>query len=242
MYDTDRLIPSENRTMPAKSSFARFPNETLRFLRGIRKNNTKSWFDAHRADYDRYYVDPAKAFVEAVGRKLKKLAGDFVAEPRINGSIFRINRDIRFSNDKRPYRDHLDFAFWEGEKKKSASSLFFRVSPDGVYVGTGYHACPQMLNAFRSAVADEDSGKALMKVARGLRKAGYELEGKHYKRMPRGYSEECPAHPFLLHNGLYVVTEEKPETACEDGIVDRCFKHWKAAMPLHRWLMSHVRT
>jgi uncharacterized protein (DUF2461 family) len=53
------------------------------------------------------------------------------------GSIFRINRDTRFSKDKRPYKDHLDFWFWEGDRKAASSGLFARVSPDGVIVGAG---------------------------------------------------------------------------------------------------------
>ena len=115
--------------MPAKEDFTGFPDGTLKFLRGLRKNNTKTWFDAHRSDYDNFYVAPAKSFVEAIGVRLKRIAPAIVAEPIINGSIFRINRNVRFSNDKRPYKDHLDFSFWEGEKKGSSSALFFRVSP-----------------------------------------------------------------------------------------------------------------
>ena len=161
------------------TKFNGFPNGTLKFLRGIRKNNTKTWFDAHRSDYDNFYVAPAKEFVEAMGAKLSRLAPEIVAEPRINGSIFRINKDVRFSKDKRPYKDHLDFAFWQGEKKASSSSLFFRVSPDGVFVGAGFHqGCPEHQKALRAAVADEKSGQALGTVAKRLRKAGYELEGK----------------------------------------------------------------
>lgn len=222
--------------------FPGFPDATLKFLRGIRRNNTKTWFDAHRSDYDEYFVAPAKQFVEAVGQKLSKLAPEIVAEPRINGSIFRINKDVRFSKDKRPYKDHLDFAFWEGEKKGSTSSLFLRVSPDGIYVGTGAHSCPHFVKAFRPAVAEERSGKSLAGVARKLRKAGYELQGAHYKRMPRDFPADGPAAEFLLFEALYVVAEDKPKVACTGELIDVCIKHWRATMPLHRWLIDNVRT
>jgi uncharacterized protein (TIGR02453 family) len=191
--------------------------------------------------YDDFYVAPAQAFVEAVGKRISKLAPEIVAEPRINGSIFRINRDVRFSNDKSPYKDHLDFSFWEGEKKGSSASLFFRVSPDGVYIGSGHHSCKHLLKAFRTAVADQVAGKALTSVAKKIRKSGYELEGAHYKRMARDFPDDGPAAEFLLHDGLYVVTEHKPAFATDDGLIDECIKHWKAAMPLHRWLINHVR-
>ncbi len=228
--------------MPKVDGFSRFPEGTLKFLRGIRKNNTKAWFDAHRADYDEFYVAAGKAFVEGAGSRLSKLVPGIVAAAKINGSIFRINRDVRFSNDKRPYKDHLDFAFWEGEKKASSSSFFFRVSPDGVFVGTGFHqGCPEHQKALRAAVADDRTGKALATVTQKLRKAGYELEGKHYKRFPRGFPDDGPAAEFLLHNALYVVSEDKPKVACSPGLLDMCVKHWKAAVPLHRWLIKNVR-
>ena len=223
------------------SKFTGFPDGTLKFLRGIRRNNTKKWFDAHRSDYDSYYVKPAKQFVAAIGEKLTKVAPEIVAEPRINGSIFRINKDIRFSKDKRPYKDHLDFSFWEGDKKSSSSTLFFRVSPDGVYIGAGHHSCPQMLKRFRTAVADPDAGKELASIAKKLRKAGHELEGAHYKRMPRDFPDGGPAAEFLLNQGLYIVAEDKPEAACSPKIVEQCVNQWKATMPLHRWLIARVR-
>lgn len=228
--------------MATKTSFANFPAGTLKFLKGLRANNTKKWFEAHRAEYDEFYVEAGKSFVEAVGAKLVKLAPQVKADPRINGSIYRINRDIRFSKDKQPYKDHLDFSFWEGDKKASASSLFFRVSPAGVFVGAGFHqSCGAQLKAFREAVADSDSGEGLARVAKKIRRSGHELQGKHYKRFPRDFPSDGPAAEFLLHDGLYVLHEDKPETATKKGIVDLCIKHWRSAMPLHRWLIDHVR-
>ena len=60
-------------------------------------------------------------------------------EARVNGSIFRINRDTRFSKDKTPYKDHLDFWFWEGQRKTALSGLFLRIAPAAVTVGAGAH-------------------------------------------------------------------------------------------------------
>lgn len=84
-------------------SFQGFPPHTTEFLRGLSMNNSRVWFDEHRADYDSYWVEPAKAFVVAAGAALQEIA-PVEAQPRVNGSIFRVNRDIRFSVDKRPYK------------------------------------------------------------------------------------------------------------------------------------------
>ena len=98
--------------------FTGFPPETFAFLTGLIQNNTKQWFDDHRSDYDQYWVEPAKDFVAGIGPKLRAFAPNVNFEPKINGSIFRINRDVRFSNNKRPYKTTLDLWFWEGEKRR----------------------------------------------------------------------------------------------------------------------------
>ncbi|MEM6991152.1 MAG: DUF2461 family protein, partial [Myxococcota bacterium] len=90
------------------AKFDGFPKQTLTFLKGLGANNDKAWFTAHRADYDNYFMEPAKHFVVALGERLAKSSPGIHAEPKVNGSIFRINRDVRFSKDKRPYKDHLD--------------------------------------------------------------------------------------------------------------------------------------
>jgi uncharacterized protein (TIGR02453 family) len=110
------------------TAFGGFPPATVRFLRELRVNNRKDWFDAHRSDYEAFWVAPAKAFVVAAGRQLAELAPGIRAEPRVLGSIFRINRDTRFVRGAGPYKDHFDFWFWEGERRRAVSGFFARLT------------------------------------------------------------------------------------------------------------------
>ena len=74
---------------------------------------------------------PALAFVAAIGPRLQKISPSVAFEPKINGSLFRINRDVRFAKDKRPYKNHIDMWFWHGDKRGWASpGFFFRLAPD----------------------------------------------------------------------------------------------------------------
>ena len=114
-----------------------FPLQTQDFLRDLSAHNDREWFDAHRADYQAAYVEPAKAFVAAVAPELERIAPRVCAEPRVLGSIFRINRDTRFSRDKRPYKEHLDLWFWEGERRTARSGFYLRVTPELVGIGAG---------------------------------------------------------------------------------------------------------
>jgi len=85
--------------------------------------------DAHRDDYEAYWLAPAKAFVVATGQQLAELAPQIRAEPRVLGSILRINRDTRFARGAGPYKDHLDVWFWEGDRRRAVSGFFARLTP-----------------------------------------------------------------------------------------------------------------
>lgn len=210
----------------ASDGFAGFPEGTIDFLRAIAANNTKSWFEAHREDYQRFYVEPAGQFVLAAGPVLRQFAPEIQAEPRVLGSIFRINRDTRFSKDKRPYKDHLDFWFWEGERRAAVSGFFVRISPDFVGIGAGCHGFGrEQLTAFRAAIADAPGKARLAVIADELAGAGYRLFG-----------DATPRSRFL-----YVHVDASAEEATRPSLLPLCAKHWQRLSPLHRWLIDNVQ-
>jgi uncharacterized protein (TIGR02453 family) len=224
------------------TDFTGFPKQTLTFLRGLRRNNSKTWFDEHRADYDHYWVEPAKSFVGAAGDALRKVA-PVEADPRVNGSIFRINRDVRFSKDKRPYKDHLDFWFWEGERRTAPSGFFFRVSPDGVGIGVGAHGFDRdRLADYRAAVVDRKSGPALGRAVTVVGKAGYDVKGEHYKQTPRGFEPRSERQELMLRYSSLWIGEDHPLSPRlhSPEVVDWAVGEWKQMKPIHRWLVDHL--
>jgi uncharacterized protein (TIGR02453 family) len=226
------------------TAFAGFPPETIRFLRELRVKNRKDWFDAHRSDYEAFWLTPAKAFVVAAGQQLTELAPGIRAEPRVLGSIFRINRDTRFTRDAGPYKDHLDFWFWEGERRHAVSGFFARLTPELFGVGAGCHGLdPEQLTRFRQAVADPSSGADLAGIAQRLKMAGYQLGGATLKRPPAGFADGGgPAARFLLHKALFVHHDEPAdERVHDDAVLAICMRHWSALAPLHRWLTDNVQ-
>ena len=225
------------------TAFGGFPPETIRFLRELRLNNRKEWLDAHRSDYEAFWVAPARAFVVAAGQGLAELAPGIRAEPRVMGSIFRITRDTRFTRDAGPYKDHIDFWFWEGERRRAVSGFFARLTPDFLGVGAGAHGLdPERLTRFRQAVADPSSGADLAGIAQRVEAAGYELGGAALKRPPAGFADSGPAGRFLLHKALFVHCEEPAdERVHADAVLTTCMRHWSALAPLHRWLTDNVQ-
>ena len=224
--------------------FEGFPPQVLQFYAQLRENNRKEWFEKRRSDFEEYSLQPARAFVEAMGQRLSLLVPHIQADPRVNRSLFRIYRDTRFSKDKTPFKTHLAIWMWEGRRKRmECSGFYFHLEPERVMVGIGIYAFPKPhLKAYRQAVGRDDAGEELSVIAKELNALGYSLAGhKMYKRVPHGFRTDHPRAGLLLHGGLYASTDSKPFKALHSAqLLDWCFEHYHAMLPLHRWLNSQV--
>lgn len=223
-------------------TFNGFPRQTFAFLRGLAANNTKAWFEAHRDDFDAYWMAPARACVEALGPRLQKVAPGIQYEPKVNGSIFRVNRDVRFSRDKSPYKTTLDLWFWHGSRGGwNAPGFFVRITADSAGMGAGMHVFGKPeLDRFRRAVLDPRAGRALVKAIASVRGAGYEVEGATRKTVPRGFDAENERAPLLLHEGLSTEFRGKPAIAQSAAFVDECARRAAEMWPLGKWLLAEV--
>jgi uncharacterized protein (TIGR02453 family) len=224
-------------------AFTGFAPEALRFLRDLGRNNTREWFQAHRDEYENLLLEPARDFVVAMGEELRSIGADVHADPRVTGSIFRINRDTRFSKDKRPYKDHLDLWFWEGEgRSRDCPGYWFRLAPEQLILGTGKHHLED-LPRYRDAVADDEPGEALRAAVEQVRAGGYEIGGRHYKRVPAGYEVPAEREDLLLHNGLYAYADLAVPPEVHTSEFPRfCAARWRALKPVQDWLVAWDRS
>lgn len=228
-------------TRQREIGFEGFAKQTVSFFSQLAKNNDKGWFDLHRDDYEQHVLAPAQAFVGVMGQQLGKISKGIVADPRVNKSLFRLNRDVRFSKDKRPYKTHLGIYFWEevgGRKRMECPGFYFHLEPGRLMLGVGMYIFPKdVLEAYRQAVVDPKQGPALVRAVKQVEGKGYSVAGEHYKRVPRGYDPEHKHADLLRHNGLAAMTEGKlPAELYSAKIVERCFSRFKEMAPLHRWL------
>lgn len=227
-----------------ESKFSGFPKECLSYFEALAENNDKAWFDDHRAEYDEQVMRPARAFVAEMGERLKEIAPDVHAEPKVNKSLFRINRDVRFSKDKRPYKTNLAILFWEGSRKRmECPGFYFHLEPTGLMLGGGMYMFPKdLVEPYRQSVIHELHGPVLAETVRLVNKRfKQDVEGVHYKRVPRGYDKEHPLADLLLHNGLYIGRNVGlPLALHSEELLDLCFDQYKRLLPLHRWLVELV--
>ena len=221
--------------------FEGFPSGGLQFLDELSRNNNKPWFDAHRAEFDEYLMAPARDLVVDLGVQLQERVSPRInVEPRVNGSIMRMNRDVRFSRDKTAYKTWLGLWFWEGKgRSMDCAGCYFGLSAHELTLGAGKHGFdPAMLGRYRSAVVDPAMGAELVAALEGIRQAGpYEIGGQHYKQVPPGFDRGHERAALLLHNALYAhATLPIPEELHTSAFVGFCLGHYAALAPLHNWL------
>lgn len=223
------------------SEFSGFQKECAKFYNNLSKNNNTSWFKEHKNDFEEYVIKPARSFIFEMGERLLTIAPGINADPRINRSLFRINRDTRFSKDKTPYKTHLAIWFWEGSGKRMESSgYYFHLEAEKLMLGVGIYCFPgQLLNKFREYVVHKKHGPAIAKAIEKVTTRGpYTIGGKHYKRIPRGFDPDHKNSSLLLHNGLYAGVEtEIPDELFSHDLLDYCFVRFKDMSPIHNWLM-----
>jgi uncharacterized protein (TIGR02453 family) len=167
-----------------------FTPRLFEFLRELKRNNNREWFQANKHRYETVIRDPMIQFVMDFAPHLEKLSRHFIADPRpTGGSIFRIYRDIRFSRDKSPYKTHAAALFFHDDAAEGvhAPCFYLHLEPDNCFAATGlWHPDSRTLVKVRGAIVKRP--QAWKKAVRGLK-----LEGRVLSRLPHGYD---PKHPL----------------------------------------------
>lgn len=219
------------------ATFSGFPAGTVTFFQELAAHNERSWFEANKARYQADVLDPARAFVEALGERLLAVAPGIIADGRMNQSLFRIYRDTRFSKDKTPYKTNLGLWLWEGARPRmECSGFYFHLEPSSLMLGVGmYELSKPLLLAYRAAV--DDAGEELAEIAARIEAAGARLGGQTFARVPQGFAKDHPHAALLRHGGLYAAVEQAvPAELHSPALVDWCFERYERLAPLHRWL------
>lgn len=226
-------------------TFSGFRADGLAVLAGLEIDNTKEYFEAHREAFRSGVIEPAKDLVTDLGARLRSsVAPGLVAEPRVNGSLFRINRDIRFSADKSPYKTQQAMYLWEGADKKTSPGFYLAVSGHEVGLGVGFIGIAD-LDRWRAAIADDVTGEAFVAAldAADAALGGVTTNDPDLKRVPRPYPADHPRGRWLRHKGFHAaVTEPLPDEVTSPAFVEWCGRRLEAFGPLHRWLVDHAAT
>ncbi|MGI9391718.1 MAG: DUF2461 domain-containing protein [Boseongicola sp.] len=217
-----------------------FSNEAFAFLRDLERNNTKEWFEANRHRYEVSWKSAALDFISDIAEDMANQDPPLKAEARLNGSLRRINRDVRFSKDKSPYNPSLHMIFWAGVHPNRSPGMHIVLQSGGVGNGAGQFGIdPKTLSGLRARILDKADGNALQSAVKRAATVDCSMGDPELACLPKGYTAEGPRADLLRHKSFVARTYGDPVS--KDVILGPDGKSWvlqttKALMPLIRWL------
>ena len=214
----------------------RFTSESLRFLRALKRNNRREWFAAHRDDYEAHVRQPMFAVITRLADDFREFGPEFVANPKT--SMYRIYRDIRFSENKAPYKTHVAASFpARGLPKHEGAGLYFHVSPDEVWMGGGMYAPqPPQLHAVREHIAANPRRLRTLVESPAFRRDIGTLEGERLQRVPRGFSKDHEAAEYLKFRQFLAGRGFEPVFATSPKFYSSLLTVFKRVAPVARFL------
>jgi uncharacterized protein (TIGR02453 family) len=220
------------KTIPPAELQPYFRPEALKFLRNMARHNDREWFTPRKAEFEALLKEPMLAVVRRITDAMMDFAPNHVRPAE--KSLFRIYRDTRFSNDKRPYKTHVA-AWWThtGLDKTSGAGYYFHVSAKEVIVAAGsYMPEKDQLAAIRTWLLDhhEEFRKVLARPA--VKKAFTEFEGNALTRPPKGFPADHPAMDLVRCRQWGLSATLTPETALDPKLAATIIRYFKRAAPV----------
>lgn len=194
------------------------------FLKKLRANNNRDWFQAHKAEYDAAVKGPATAFGVVIAAELQTITGA-VHTPK----LFRANRDVRFSKDKTPYNTHMHLLWSTG----GGPGWFFGVSPDYVTAGCGMMAFDKaQLAAYRAHI--DAQGADVSDMLAPLLGAGFRIDPPELKRVPPPFDKDHPHGDLLRRKGFAIWRDDLDDA----NPVDALMEAFRTLAPVHTFLLK----
>jgi len=221
-----------------------FGKDSLAFFRGLKRNNRRDWFEAHREEYEEHVKEPLAALVLEMDRRFREFAPEIVGEPK--RSMFRIHLDVRFSKDKSPYKTHASCWFFHGggsskvgrEAHGGGAGFYFHLEPGASLLAGGIWMPPApALKRFRTAIAADPRAFERVVLSAGMkRRFGSLNDDAVLKRTPRGYAEDHPAARWLKYQSFTMSRPLTDAQVTSGRLTSLLEADYTIMLPLVRWV------
>lgn len=213
-----------------------FTREYQKLFQELGQNNSKAWFDANRKRYEEHVKQPFAAFVEVMIGLIS--ADDREVAITAKDAIFRINRDIRFSKEKSPYKTHMAAnVSKEGRKSKEWPGFYFQFAGDGVTVGGGAYVVepPTLLKIRRTIIKDLAEFRKLVTASDFVRKYS-SLQGERNKVLPPEFKHIVTKEPLVANKQFYFMSDLDAGVLLAKDLPDRLLSYYRAGRDVNAFL------
>ena len=212
-----------------------FDKDFLNFFKELEKNNNKEWFDENRKRYEKTIKDPFKAFVQQMINRMQELDENIIIQPK--DCIFRINRDVRFSKDKTPYKTQVSAVVGVGGKKnRTTPGIYFQFSPNDIRIYSGiFRLEKEDLHNVRQEIAyNMDEFSKIISNKEFVNTFG-EIHGEKNKRLDKDLMESAENQPLIFNKGFYYYKKWDAKTVFDNGLDSILIETFKVAIPLNNF-------
>jgi uncharacterized protein (TIGR02453 family) len=209
-----------------------FRPEALTFLRNLARHNDRAWFTPRKAAFEAELKEPMLAVVRKINDAMIDFAPSHIRPAE--KCLFRIYRDTRFSNDKRPYKTHVA-AWWrhEGLAKTSGAGYYFHVGAKEVIIAAGaYMPEKEQLAAIRHWLLDHHAELRKLLKGAAVRRTFEEFEGNALTRPPKGFPKEHPALDLIQCRQWGLAATLPAAEALKPGLAAMVIRYFKIAAPV----------
>jgi len=230
-----------------KEPFLGFDENSLAFLKKLedKKYNNKAWFDKNRNLYENFIKLPMRALIDALAGELFKFDSSIIVNHKC---IFRINRDIRFSKIKTPYKSMTSASFcFDVIKKPELPQFYFHLSPsEFLFAGGQWNSDPEKIKKMRKYICNNfDYFKKIISEKYFI-KEYKQICGDKLKNLPRGYDnlkfdKNELLIEFLKMKQFYVYTTYKPEIAFDTDLVNIIIQNIKLSYDFTKFLNDALK-
>jgi uncharacterized protein (TIGR02453 family) len=213
-----------------------FTQAYLTFFEDLASNNSSAWFNENRKTYEKEVKKPFEAFVKLLLEDIQQITPQIALTP--GEAIFRINRDIRFSADKSPYKTEMSAAIApQGKKGPTCPGIYLRIGADTVMVGSGaYTLEKQPLNDLRYHLAAHAEEFEEIIQNQDFRATFGEVQGDRIKRLPEDLQEAAQTQPLIYNTSLYVTTEIPATAILQPDFREQIIGLYKMMLPFGLFL------
>lgn len=221
---------------------AYFTQDFNDFFAELTLNNEKSWFDTNRKRYQTSVKEPWEKFLLELIDQVRKLEPIDQLPAAKFGS--RINRDIRFSNDKSPYNNHFWAAIVRSGKKDNRPGYYVRLGVEGMNIGGGYYYPDkeELISIRRAIKKDAVSLNKIINSTQFKKYWGGELFGDKNKILPAEFKEAAKEEPLIANKGWHYWKDYDVDVILSKDLIERIITAYKAGQPLNRYLTNALET
>ncbi|MBN1301436.1 MAG: DUF2461 domain-containing protein [Melioribacteraceae bacterium] len=218
-----------------------FNQDLFDFLRELQKNNNREWFNANKKRYELSVKIPFEEFIQDIILRIREVDDRVTVTPK--DCIFRIHRDIRFSNDKRPYKDQVSAIICEGGRKNmNVPGTYIEIHHDTWKIyGGAYFIDTKMLYSLRNFIADNMSEFNGLIKDKKFKKYFGEIHGEKSKKLPKEFMEAAGKQTLLFNKQFYFFNRLDPKKLLSNKVIDLVMDHYHAAHPMSSFLEEGMR-